>query len=254
MSTSDINVARKGNVAKNSLSERWRILSAEQTKRLSLYKHKGTKTHLENFVLATVTPFTEMIYPDAFNANFVTLMGQIPQLLTLILALWRMGLDLRGDSSNNHDCTFFWCGLALYWFNQHDLMDGFRARRQKSGSPYGRLFDEANDMIQMTCYSVILAYLWRLDNCFLELTFTFINVIFFTMEMKYILCHELILNIAEVGSVEIENFIASLFLLAGIYGSSIYEMTLGETFGFLSMMPGSGVQWKYILAVGLMPL
>lgn len=45
---------------------------------MSLYKHKGTKTHLENAILAYIVPYTEMIYPDAFNANFVTLMGHIP--------------------------------------------------------------------------------------------------------------------------------------------------------------------------------
>lgn len=132
---------------------------------------------------------------------------------------------------------FFWCGLALYWFNHHDLMDGFRARRQRSGSPFGRLFDEANDMIQMTCYSVILAYLLRFDCSLFELLFTFLNVIFFTMEMKYILCHELVLNIAEVGSVEIENFFASLFVLASVYGSKIFEAKVGETIGFLSFLP-----------------
>lgn len=99
-----------------------------------------------------MTRITERIYPNAFNANFVTLMGQIPQLITLALLFKTMGFDISGDTSRNDDNVFFFCGLAILWFTQHDLMDGARARRQKAGSPFGRLFDEANDMIQMTCY------------------------------------------------------------------------------------------------------
>lgn len=254
-SSSDINVARKGNVAKQSLPESWRIMTAEQTKRMSLYKHKGTKTHLENFILAYIVPWTDSIYPDAFNANFITIMGHIPNYIALIMALWHMGLDLKGDSSKNHDRSFLWCAFALYWFNHHDLIDGFRARRQRSGSPFGRLFDEANDMIQMTCYTVILGYLLRPDNWILEFNFTNLIVIVFTMEMKYIICGgDLVLNIAEIGSVEIENLIATWFLLGGIYGTSIYEMTFGETFTSLQFLPGSGLQWKTIIAVALLPL
>jgi hypothetical protein len=107
----------------------------------------------------------------------------------------------------------------------------------------------------MTCYTVILGYLLRPDNWILELNFTNLIVIFFTMEMKYIICGgDLVLNIAEIGSVEIENLIATWFLLGGIYGTSIYEMTFGETFTSLQFLPGSGLQWKTIIAVALLPL
>lgn len=99
-----------------------------------------------------------------------------------------------------------------------------------------------------------MGYLFRFDNCFLELICTSLNVIFFTMEMKYLLCHELVINIGEVGSVEIENFFATLFVLGSIYGTKIFEMTLGETFGFISFLPGSGIQWKYVIAAVLIPL
>lgn len=83
----------------------------------------------ERMILATVTKITERIYPNVFNANFVTLMGQIPQLITLALLFKKMGLDISGDTSRNDDSVFFWCGLSILWFTQHDLMDGARARR-----------------------------------------------------------------------------------------------------------------------------
>lgn len=69
---------RSKTINNNTLPETWRLLSAEETKRFSLYKHKGTKTFLENLLVNTIVKFTERIYPDSYNANFVTLMGQIP--------------------------------------------------------------------------------------------------------------------------------------------------------------------------------
>jgi phosphatidylglycerophosphate synthase len=209
-------------------------------------------------VIGTVCQWTERIYPEFLNANFITMVGQIPQLLTLLMVMFTMGLDLRGDSSSNYDRAFYWCGLALFWFNHHDLMDGVRARRQKSGSAFGRFFDEANDMIQMTCYSVSLAYLWRLDNVWLEGGFFLaLNVIFFAMEMKHLLCNQLVLTCGEIGQLEIENMFAVFFVLGGIYGSKVFEKTLGKMFGFCChSFPGSGlishIQLKHMIVCGLL--
>lgn len=70
-------------------------------------------------------------------------------------------------------------------------MDGLRARRQKSGSPLGRVIDEALDMLQQTCYCLWFGYLFRFDNFVFEQTLLMINVVFHSMEMKYILCENL---------------------------------------------------------------
>ena len=106
-------------------------------------------------------------------------------------------------------------------------MDGHRARRLKAGSPLGRAFDEANDMVMMTIYSLVLGFMMRWDCWFFEIIIFMLNIIFFCTEMKYILCKELILNIAEVGSIEIEHFFGTLFILTGIYGAGFYDQTLG---------------------------
>ena len=133
-------------------------------------------------------------------------------------------------------------------------MDGVRARRQKSGSPFGRLFDEANDMIQMTCYQIVMAYLFRVDNALLELGFLSMNLIFFAMELKYLLCKELVLNLGEIGAVEVENLFATLMVIGGIYGSCSFEMTLGQTFTVFNWPILNLVgrfQWNYIIMTAL---
>lgn len=54
---------------------------------------------------------------------------------------------------------FLILAFCLQWFSQFDIMDGVRARRQKSGSPLGRIIDEALDMTQQACYSMWVLYL-----------------------------------------------------------------------------------------------
>jgi phosphatidylglycerophosphate synthase len=105
-------------------------------------------------------------------------------------------------------------------------MDGTRARRQKAGSPFGRLFDEANDMIQMTIYQTTLAYLLRLNNAALNSIFISLNLIFFSQEIKFMLCRELKLQVGEIGSIEIEHLFGAMFIYAS-YGSCGYDQTLG---------------------------
>lgn len=70
-----IDVGRIGNVNKFCLPEALQLLDAEQMKRLELYKHKGTKTVLEMFLVNYFYYYLEQIYPSALNANFITLIG-----------------------------------------------------------------------------------------------------------------------------------------------------------------------------------
>lgn len=112
-------------------------------------------------------------------------------------------------------------------------------------------------MIQMTCYQIVMAYLFRIDNAILETTFVCMNVVMFAMELKYLLCKELVLQLGEVGAVEIENLSATLMMIGSVYGSCIYEMTLAETFRIFNWPVFNLVgnfQWNYIIMIALTAL
>ena len=63
-----------------------------------------------------------------------------------------------------------------------------------------------------------MAYILKLDNAAFEMMFFGLPVIVYFMEMKYILCNELVLTVGEVGSVEIECFLAISLIYSGVYG------------------------------------
>jgi len=97
-------------------------------------------------------------------------------------------------------------------------MDGVRARRMKNGSPVGRIVDEAMDTLQQACYGLWLAYVFRFDNLLFELMFMMTNLVFYTMEMKFVLCKNLKLIVGEIGPVEVELLMTTICFCAGYFG------------------------------------
>jgi len=61
--------------------------------------------------------------------------------------------------------------------------------------------------------------------------FVLTNIVFYSMEMKYILCKNLNLNLGEIGPVEVELFLATILLLGGYFGADCLQQTLGSLFG-----------------------
>mgnify|MGYP001227947126 CR=1 FL=1 len=54
-----------------------------------------------------------------------------------------------------------------------------------------------------------------------------LNVVFFCMEMRYMLTGELVMAVGEISSVEFELFFTILLIVFGIYGNDGMEKTIG---------------------------
>jgi len=78
-----------------------------------------------------------------------------------------------------------------------------------------------------------LGYLCRFDNYVLEQIFLMSNVVFHSMEMKYLMCRgQLQMTVGEVGPLELEAFLALLFItVGGVIGAECMQNTLGDMFG-----------------------
>ena len=85
------------------------------------------------------------LFPESWTPNCITLIGQIPQLLLILVVFSQIGMSLTRIQFIESS-YFFWMAAAVQWFSQNDIMDGIRARRQQSGTPLGRIVDEALDM------------------------------------------------------------------------------------------------------------
>ena len=140
----------------------------------------------------------------------------------MLIAVFReFGTRLDGSVFPNYHYLFLMV-LSLQWFSHLDLMDGVRARRQKSGSAVGRIIDEANDMIMQGIYSIWVAYLVQIDNSIIEVSFIMINVIQYTMEIKFIMFENLTIQVGEIGPFEIELIVTSVLLSPFCVGIDFY--------------------------------
>ena len=52
--------------------------------------------------------------------------------------------------------------------------------------------------------------------------FLMVNIVFYSMEMKFILCKNLKLIVGEIGPVEIELIISSILVLGSYFGADVF--------------------------------
>jgi hypothetical protein len=109
-------------------------------------------------------------------------------------------------------------------------------------------------MTQQACYSLWLGYLLRFDNFFFETALLMTNIVFHTMEMKYILCKSLTMHVGEIGPIEVEFIIAFLlFFCGGWLGPDSLQLSLGQVIGIQNELIGS-VKMKFVIGGLFLPL
>ena len=131
-------------------------LTQQELQHLHNYKHSSPKTTLESYYVNTLLVPLEKAFPKNWSANTITIIGQIPIVLTVLL-IWTQNTNFGKINDN----IFFLIAVSLQWFSLFDVMDGMRARRTKTGSPLGRIVDEAMDQTAYACSGVAIGYMLR---------------------------------------------------------------------------------------------
>ena len=186
---------------------------------MSTYKHSAQKTSLELWLIAGPLGYIEKMFPSILSANSLTIIGQLPVILMVFYIFATEGMNITQDNLIPPKLLIA-SGLCLEWFSQVDIMDGLRARRMKVGSPLGRFVDEAGDCMVMSSYSVMLAYLFCLDNIYLECCLLFCNLAFYGEEIRFKVTNNLVMLVGEISSVEIELMLSTFLVLFGIFGNA----------------------------------
>jgi len=81
-----------------------------------------------------------------------------------------------------------------------------------------------------------------------------VNVVFHSMEMKYIICKNLSLQVGEIGPVEMELILATLyFVVGGCIGAGSMDNDLGQILGATNPTIAA-IQLKHIIGSLFLPL
>ena len=89
------------------------------------------------------------------------------------------------------------------------------------------------------------------NNPFFEIIFLAVNIAFYGMEMKFIICGDLQMIVAaeDLGPVEIELFITSCYLLGAFFGADGLQNSIGSTFGLDSDNALLQAKWAFIIGI-----
>ena len=115
------------------------------------------------------------------------------------------------------DSMYVYAAIVLQWFSLNDCMDGMRARRTKSGSPLGRIIDEAIDQLAYACIGCLVGYLIRVEPGIWLFSIGLVNVPFYAMEIRHYYCKDFVMIVGELGPVEVELIYSLIFVFSGLY-------------------------------------
>ena len=101
-------------------------LNETEYKNLTTYKHFAPKTTFENWMLDNVTCHIEgKILPQHWTANTVTIVGNIPMIVTGITAIIQGGVSYSSDEHPELPrWVFYMTSFSFLWFSWFDIMDG----------------------------------------------------------------------------------------------------------------------------------
>lgn len=90
-----------------------------------------------------------------------------------------------------------------------------------------------------------------LNNPFFEIIWFAVNIAFYGMEMKFVICGDLQMIVAaeDLGPVEIELFLTSCFAFGAIFGAEGMQSTIGTTFGIESDNLLYQTKWAFVLGI-----
>jgi ethanolaminephosphotransferase len=136
-------------------SDGYYYLNKDAREQLPKYQYRGTDLSLlYHYVLSPLAGFlVDTIVPITMAPNTVTTIGLVGMISAYGIYWWYVPtLDVREANQGDDDTypprwIFLWNAIAMLAYQTLDNMDGKQARRTKSSSPLGLLFDHGCDAI-----------------------------------------------------------------------------------------------------------
>eukprot|EP01132_Coremiostelium_polycephalum_P001560 gene1560-1979_t len=143
---------------------------------LNLSKHKYSgidDSILAKYVLQKYWTWCLNFVPLNIAPNLITLTGTLGIISTFLL-VEKYSPFLSG---NLPGWLYVLCGFSLFFYQTMDNLDGKQARRTKTSSPLGQLFDHGCDSVVCTFQSIIASSILNLGPGFLSIYQLFITTL-----------------------------------------------------------------------------
>lgn len=200
---------------------------------LKEYKYKSCEyTFLDN----ALTPYWEGAVkwvPLWVAPNLITFVGWLLIIVSYVNIL-RYDYTLQKDVPNY---CFILTAFCVWAYSTLDAIDGKQARRTKSSSPLGQLFDHGCDSFSNAFFVLAMAQAFKLEGYQAILIFIASQGAFWAA--SWIEYHTGVLktNVGQLGVTEIHIIVTVTHLITGIFGQKLWQI------GINSILP------KFLLSI-----
>ncbi|RCI05140.1 hypothetical protein CU098_013317 [Rhizopus stolonifer] len=200
-------------------------LEPQQIENLRLYKYAAVdKSPVSKYILKPYWDFAITLFPRWIAPNLITLIGLFFMIFNvIIICIWSPNLDTEAPNWIN-----FSFALGLWLYSTFDNVDGRQARRTKTSSPLGELFDHGCDAVNCTYVALLQAAALGLGHSPLAAGLLFITIAGFYLSTA----EEYYTGVLYLGYVNgpTEGIIVTClaFIWSGIFGVASWQTPVNQ--------------------------
>jgi len=191
---------------------------------INLPSYKGGTTIdnslMYNYVISPTCNILVEYIPKSIAPNLITAIGLFCQLLGLGLAYYYLGFENKNDQGGNRWVHLF-SGAMVFIYMMLDNIDGKQARRTKTSSPLGELFDHGCDSWTVGLAPMIVGISVGISLEKIVIAFLLATIPFYLAHWEEYFTHHLILG-ALNGPTEAECGVILLCVATFFTGQSFW--------------------------------
>jgi len=173
-------------------------------------------------------------FPETMAPNLITLIGTA-FLLTIAAGVWLFDPFLEAEAPR---ILYAWFALCIWIYQTLDAVDGKQARKTKSSSPLGQLFDHGCDALGTMPLALAICSCTGVGTTvwavFVAAT---IQIPFYMAQFEEHYAHSMRTQVANFGVTEGQYLEAGMMLLTAIFGPKFWDTQVPYTealgYGFL---------------------
>jgi len=227
-----------------------RYITEAGLKQLDKYAYKSGKyTWLDN-AFQPYWEFMVTLVPMWVAPNLITFIGWLTFMSSTIIIL----LHDFTFQKNIPGWVFSYAAISLWTYSTLDAIDGKQARRTKTSSPLGQLFDHGCDSFCVTFLMIDLGEAAKLEDIYIFVLFLATYTAFWIANWKEYNTGVLVTNVGQMGVTESQIISCIIFIVSAIFGQDFWVVGLkdilpsfilsslrGRTMNTLLSMPIGGV-------------
>jgi phosphatidylglycerophosphate synthase len=198
------------------------VIRARQLRHLNQYEYRFDEANLiHRALLYDLADLIAKVMPQWIHPNMISLCGCLSIISQILLCIWTSPLSFGPLPS----WVYFSISIGIFIYQVLDTVDGKQARKLGIQGPLGELFDHGLDSLDAFMHSILLGYIFCLEefHALLILIVTFFGFYSTFMEVYW----TSVLSVSRgIGPVESFFLMASFSCVSGVFGPQIWHYEL----------------------------